>query len=143
MSEPRKFSLVKPTVTTPFHIDFAWWRNHDNNWRVFLHSILCQEHQAAFTHLKDNIEIDWIDPETAEVHKVDGLQQVLITHCAKQDTFLTSYTTLVDAVFRALVANGNQPLTPIELSDRIHKPADTILKTLAGPTVYKGIRPRH
>jgi hypothetical protein len=141
MNEVKRFSLIKPSVNTPFHIDFAWWKQHDNDWRIFLLSYLCPEHQAAFSNLQGDQEVDWIDPETAEVQTVDGLQQVLITHCAKQEGFLTEHTTMVDAVFRILLANGNAPLTPAELSNRLSRPAETILRTLAGPQVYKGIRP--
>lgn len=143
MVETKRFSLVKPTVKTPFHIDFDWWKQHDNNWRVYLHSCLCAEHQQAFADLKEDTQVDWVDPETAEVQSVDGLQHVLITHCAKQSDFLTNYTTMVDAVFRTLLANGNTPLTPIELAEATNRPAEKILLTLAGPTVYKGLRPVH
>jgi hypothetical protein len=136
------FSLVKPTVETPFYIDFEWWKQHDNNWRVYIFSCLCAEHQAVFTDNQAETSIDWIDPETAEVQTVDGLQHVLITHCAKQEGFVTEHTTLVDGVFRTLMANGNAPMTPTELSKPLCKTADVILKTLAGPQVYKGIRPR-
>lgn len=141
MNEVKRFSLIKPTVNTPFQIDFAWWRMHDNNWRVFLRSILCEEHQAAFADVNADEEIDWVDPETAEVQKVDGLQQVLILHCAKEPDFITDHMTLVDSVFRILLANGNRPMTPLELAERTGKPARTILQTLASPRVYKGIRP--
>ena len=141
MNEVKRFSLVKPTVNTPFQIDFTWWRMHDNNWRVFLRSILCEEHQEAYTDINADQQIDWVDPETAEVQRVDGLQQVLILHCAKQPDFITDHMTLVDSVFRILLANGNEPMTPIELAKRTGKPADTILRTLASPRVYKGIRP--
>jgi hypothetical protein len=141
MIEAKHFSLVKPTIQTPFHIDFDWWKQHDNNWRVFLLSCLCLEHQQAFSDLEGNISIDWVDPQTAEVHSVDGLQHILITHCAKQSDFLTQYTTLVDAVFRVLLANGNIPMTPIDLASHTGKTADMILRTLTGGQVYKGIRP--
>jgi hypothetical protein len=141
MGDTKKFSLVKPTADTPFHIDFDWWKQHDNNWRVHLQSCLCPEHQAIYTETSDAQFIDWIDPNTAEVHSVDGLQHVLMTHCAIQPEFLTGYTTLVDSTFRVFLANGNSPLTPKEIAEKIDKPADTILRTLSGPKVYKGIRP--
>jgi hypothetical protein len=143
MSEVKKFSLVKPTVDTPLHIDFEWWKQHDNNWRVYLHSCLCAEHQASFSNLESNTMIDWIDPVTAEVTQVDGLQNILITHCAKQPDFLTNYTTLVDATFRLLLANGNLPMSSADLAGHIGRSADTILRTLTGPVIYKGIRPCH
>ncbi len=141
MIESKHFSLVKPTVKTPFYIDFAWWKNHDNNWRVFLLSCLCPEHQQAFANVDENISIDWVDPDTAEVQTVDGLQHVLITHCAKQPDFLNEHTTLVDAVFRVLLANGNMPMTPVDLAAHTGKPAEMILRTLTGGQIYKGLRP--
>lgn len=141
MIETKRFSLVKPTIQTPFHIDFEWWREHDNNWRVYLFSYLCAEHQAAFQNTNQNVMIDWIDPETAEVRVVDGLEHTLMTHCALQPGFLTQNTSLVDAVFRSFLKNGNQPLTPEELSGITGKQANTILITFSGPTIYKGIRP--
>ena len=141
MIEPKRFSLVKPSSETPFHIDFDWWKSTDNNWRVYLHDCLCSEHQAMFQDLGDENWVDWVDLETAEVKRVDGLQHILMTHCARQPGFLTSNTTLVDAVFRAFLSNGNEAMSPRELSPQINRPADTILRTLAGPHVYKGLRP--
>ena len=143
MSDPGKFSLIKPTLDTPFRIDFEWWKSHDHNWRVFLQSFLCDEHQKAFADLTDEVWIDWIDPQTAEVQHVDGLQHVLMTHCAKQADFVSNTTTLVYGVFRVLLANGNIPSTPNELSTMIGKSPEIILRTLSGPTVYQGIRPLH
>ncbi len=137
------FSLIKPTKTTPFHIDFEWWKEHDNNWRVFLFSCLCPEHQAAFNDQDADAMIDWIDPETAEIRQVDGLQSTLMDHCARQENFVTENTAMVDAIFRIFLSNGNSPLNAEELSDKIGKPADTILRTLSGLTVYRGIRPCH
>ncbi len=141
MNEPKRFSLVKPSQDTPFHVDFDWWRTTDNNWRVYLHDCLCSEHQAMFQNLEDENWVDWVDLETAEVKRVDGLQHVLMTHCARQPGFLTSNTTLVDAVFRAFLSNGNETMSPKELSLQINRPAETILRTLTGPQVYKGLRP--
>lgn len=138
-----KFSLVKPTIQTPFKIDFEWWKTHDHNWRVYLFSFLCAEHQAMFEKVENQLYVDWIDPETAEVSQVDGLQHILMTHCAAQPEFVNSQTTLVDAVFRVLLSNGNTAISPTDLSERIGKSANTILQTLSGPRVYQGIRPAH
>ncbi len=134
-------SLVKPTLSTPFKIDFEWWMHHDRDWRVYLRSFLCDEHQEMFENLNNDEMIDWVDPDTAEVTQVDGLQHVLITHCAQQDDFLTNRMALVDSVFRVFLSNGNKPLNSEELGDLLNRPASTILKTLSGIRVYKGIRP--
>jgi hypothetical protein len=134
-------SIVKPTSKTRFHIDFDWWKQHDNDWRVHLLGCLCVEHQQMFQGRTSAAFVDWVDPQTAEVQRVDGLQHVLITHCARQSGFIDPHTTLVDAAFRTFLANGNIGLTSLELADRLHRQADTILRTFSSATVYKGIRP--
>lgn len=139
--DSKRSSLVKPTLETPFKIDFDWWKDHDRDWRVYLRSFLCDEHQAIFESLHNDETIDWVDPVTAEVMQVDGLQHILITHCAKQEAFLTDKMALVDSVFRVFLSNGNKPLDAQQLGEILNRPADTILRTFSGPRVYKGIRP--
>lgn len=139
--EMRRISLVKPTIQTPYQIDYNWWKLNDRDWRVYLIDYLCKEHKQAYAELNFDEQVDWIDPETAEVHQVDGLQHILISHCAKQREFITHQTTLVDAIFRILLANGNSPLTPVELGDQLGRDPTTILRTISGARVYKGLRP--
>lgn len=134
-------SLLKPTARTPFHIDFEWWKQNERDWHVFLRSFLCPEHQEAFANVEEGELIDWIDPQTAEVKPVDGVQHALISHCAKLPDFVNPRTAIVEAIFRSFLANGNIPMSAEELSKKLGKPADTILKTIAGPRVYRGLRP--
>ena len=141
MPETKPFSFIKPTLQTLYHIDFDWWKSHDNNWHIFLFGCLCEEHQKMFNQQAESVMIDWVDPETAEITRVDGLQTTLMNHCAILPNFVTPNTTMIDAIFRVFLANGNKPMTPFELSDRIGKPAETILRTLSGLQVYRGIRP--
>ncbi len=140
MDDVKKFSLVKPSLETPFHIDFNWWEQQGRNWRVFVKDYLCKEHQQVFSESEDEIQIDWVDPVTAEVKVVDGIQQTLITHCAQQPEFYSGKA-LVDAIFVSFLANGNQPLTPIDLERITGYPRIRILQTIGGITVQKGIRP--
>ena len=131
---------IKPTLDTKFHIDYEWWNREEQELRVYLLSHLAPEQRAFFAEHRETEEVDWIDPVTAEVKKIDALQRAL--HEASQKTdFITAHTSLVDAVFRVFLANNNTPLTPVELSERIGRPPMTILRTLTGATVYKGIRP--
>jgi len=139
--DSKRSSLIKPKVTSPFKIDFEWWKNHDRDWRVYLRSFLCEKHQVLFEDMENDEVIDWVDPQTAAVTQVDGLLHILTTHCAKQDGFLTNRMALVDSVFRLLLSNGNQPMTPEELGTILNRPPSTILRTLSGFRVYKGIRP--
>jgi hypothetical protein len=142
LTNGKRISLVRPTLQTTFHIDFNWWAQNDRDWRVYLRSNLCPEHKKAFENVDLAEQVDWVDPVTAEVQRVDGLQHVLITHCARQPGFITEHSTLVDAVFRIFLANGNTPMTPIELGERLGRPPDIVLRTFTGGRVYKGLRPR-
>ena len=131
---------TKPTLDTKFHIDFDWWKQNNRQLRVYLHQNLCDACRELYpTHLGSK-SVDWIDPDTAEVHSVDGLWQALRTHCSLEPDYITISTPLTNAVFRVFLANGNVPLTPAELSEQIGRPAKLILKTLARQRVYEGIK---
>lgn len=139
--ELKRSMLSKPTLNTRFHIDYDWWTQNDRDWHVYLTSMLCQEHQQLFVEGNSDEMVDWVDPVTAEVKQVNGIQHVLINHCAMQPDFLSSGIPLVDLIFRVFLSNGNVPLTPLELSEKLGKPANTILIVLSGNRVYKGLRP--
>ena len=134
-------SLLKPTIQTPFHIDFAWWEQNDRDWHVFLRSLLCPEHQQTFNDMEVDSLIDWIDPITAEVKPVDGIQHALMSHCAQQPDFVNAHTSVVEAAFRIFLVNGNQPMSPVDMSKSLNRPAETILRTLSGARIYRGLRP--
>ena len=136
-----KSSLLKPGLDTPFHIDFEWWQENDRSWRVYLQSLLCEVHRESFAEEESGELLDVVDPSTAEVRTVDGLQHTVMTHCAHQPGFLTLHTSLVESIFRLLLANGNQPMTANELAQQLGRPAHTILRTIGGTRVYRGIRP--
>jgi hypothetical protein len=141
MAPTRRFSLIKPTLQTPFHIDFDWWQKNERDWHVYLRSLLCPDHQEAFANIRQGETIDWVDPKTAEVKSVDGIQHALMSHCARRPEFVTEQTALVEAVFRLFLTNENMPMTAEELGSLLNRPATTILRTLSGPRVYKGLRP--
>jgi len=134
-------SLLKPTVQTPFHIDFAWWEQNDRDWHVFLRSLLCPEHQQLLADVPEDVTIDSIDPRTGEVQPVNGVQHALMTHCALQTDFVGEHTSMVEAVFRVFLVNGNQPMSAEGLSRQLNRPAQILLRTLTGPRVYRGLRP--
>ena len=141
--EPRvaRRPVLKPTAKTPFQIDFQWWKENERDWQVYLRSLLCPAHQEALASLEEGQMIDWVDENTAEVREVDGIQHALMSHCARQPEFVTPQTALVEAVFRLFLVNGNQPMSAEDLAVRLGRPANTILSTLAGPRVDKGLRP--
>lgn len=134
-------SLLKPNAKTPFHVDFEWWKKNERSWHVFLRSLLCAEHQEAFANIEEGGMIDWIDPQTAEVKPVDGVQHALMSHCALLPDFTSERTAMVEAIFRIFLVNGNIPMSAEELGKKLGRSADIILKTIAGPRVYRGLRP--
>jgi hypothetical protein len=134
-------SLLKPSIKTPFHIDFEWWKKNERDWHVFLRSLLCPEHQATFVDAEEGGLIDWVDPQTAEVKPVDGVQHALMSHCALLPEFSDARTAMVEAIFRIFLVNGNVPISAEDLGKKLGRPADTILRTIAGPRVYRGLRP--
>ncbi|MER3513346.1 MAG: hypothetical protein C4310_02195 [Chloroflexota bacterium] len=138
---PAKIRQIKPTLDTLWHIDYKWWEKEGRDLRVYLRSHLCPEHQAIFQSHLNLQQMDWVDPDTGEVRRVDGFQHTLRTHCSQQPDYITSYTPLVDAIFRIFLANGNAPLSARELADRLGRNPETILQTLAGARIYKGLRP--
>ena len=136
----RPLSLIKPTAETLFHIDFDWWQENDSNWRIFIFEFLCPEHQAYFKDKADTIKIDAVDPETAEIKKVDGLLFVLMNHCVRQGGFISDNIPIIAKMLRTFLANGNQPLSVGALAKIVNRPVTTVLATLSGPQVFKGIR---
>jgi len=133
---------IKPDLETKFHIDFDWWERSGRDLRVYLQSHLCPECKAIYTDYRGSEKVDWIDPDTAEVTQVDALWQSLRTHCSQRPEFITKNTPLTDAVFRVFLANGNTPLSPVELHEILgrHTP-EVILRTLGGRRIYNGIKP--
>ncbi|MFP3854688.1 MAG: hypothetical protein ACLFWD_10400 [Anaerolineales bacterium] len=136
-----KRKLLRPTNDTKFHIDFSWWDRAGRDLEVYLRSHLCEEHKESYAEVEAGAEVDSVDPETGEVVRVPGIQHTLISHCSQQDNYIMPQTTLVNAIFRLFLANGNTPLSSKELAERLDRPANMILRTLSGPRVYKGIRP--
>jgi hypothetical protein len=135
-------NLIRPTANTRFHIDYDWWERSGQELRLYLLQHLCEEHRHEFAlDTRDELVFDWVDPETGRVVRVNRLMYALHSHCSRLPEYVTERTALVDAVFRILLASGNQPMTAQELAQRTGRAADMIQRTLSGKTVYKGLRP--
>ncbi|MDX2137142.1 MAG: hypothetical protein SF123_03535 [Chloroflexota bacterium] len=134
-------ALVKPTLDTKYHIDYSWWeRNPEEDLRTYILSHLSPEQRAQMSEEAGDTTLDYIDMETGEVLQVDAVGMA-IQVAAKEPSFINQQVSLVDSVFRVFLSNGNQPLSVRELEERTGRSAATILKTLSGGRVWKGIRP--
>lgn len=140
-SDNRPSFLIKPTLDTKFHIDYGWWERSNEDLRMYLLSHLLPEQRERLSHDEEDRVVDYVDPDTGEVFELDELG-LAIQIAAEDPNFINPQTSLVDSVFRVFLANGNLPMTPTELEERTGRSANTILKTLSGAQVYKGIRPK-
>jgi hypothetical protein len=130
------------TVNTKFHIDFSWWEKQNKDIHVFMHDLLCPECQSALTSSDVTATVDMVDPDTAEVRQVDAMWEAIQSCCGLKPDFVPLDAPILDSIFRILLANGNKPLSALELHDRLPKrPADLILRMLIRGQVYMGIRP--
>jgi hypothetical protein len=132
-----------PTTQTKFRIDRDWWEQSGRDFRLYLRDQLCPSCQLRFPDHRNTEMVDWVDPETGEVQRADALWQCLTTMCANEPDYIHPHMPLVTAIFRALLRNGNKPLSPQELHDLYipWKMPDVILRTLTGGKVHLGLRP--
>jgi hypothetical protein len=137
-----KLARFRPSIETKFHIDYNWWEQSGKNFRIYLRDQLCDECRERFANYQNTENVDWIDPDTAEVRRTDALRECLRTRCANDPSYINERLPLASACFRVFLANNNTPLTPNELHQLLPwKSPDSILRTLAGDQVYFGIRP--
>ena len=137
----RPGTLRRPTVETKFHIDMAWWTQQGRDFHVYLRSVLCSNCRENLDEEASRRELDWVDPETAEVRRLNVLWGRIITCCSQNPDYITPATPLKEAVFRALLASANTPMSPIELRDRIGKGTpEQILQILVYGSPNYGIK---
>ncbi|MBE2272615.1 MAG: hypothetical protein IAE80_30555 [Anaerolinea sp.] len=132
--------LVKPTLDTRYHIDYSWWERSDEDLRTYLLSHLSPEQRERLNQSAESRQVDYIDPDTGIVTKLDELQ-LAIRAASNEPDFINPHTSVVDSIFRVFLANGNKPLNSKQISEYIGRPASLVLKTLSGGRIYKGIRP--
>jgi hypothetical protein len=132
----------RPTLDTKFHIDYEWWERSGRDFRLYLRDQLCAECRDRFADHRNTADVDWVDPETGEVHRTDALWECLRTRCANDPDYINERLPVVSACFRVFLANNNSPLSPRELNQLLPwKSAESILQTLGGRQTYLGLRP--
>ncbi len=132
--------LIKPSLETKFYIDYDWWESSRDDLQIYLLTHLSEEQQQALSQRDMQEMYDYVHPETGEVFALDALGMA-IRESARSKDFISDHIGLIDSVFRAFLVNGNQPLNALELGEATGRNAATILKTIGGVHVYRGIRP--
>ncbi len=134
--------IARPDTKTLFHIDVDWFEKNGRNLREEMHAALCDECRVLYPTPVDARVVDRVNPQTAEVTRVDALWECLADHCGRKPNFIVPTTPLTTAIFRALLANGNNPMSPEQLHKRISKSnAAAILRLLMGGEIENGIAP--
>ena len=134
--------VSRPDTNTLFHIDLTWFEKNGRDLRAEMHAALCDECHAIYPTPADTRSVDRIDPRTGEVTRVDALWECLANHCAHKPEFITLATPLMSAIFRALLANGNNPMSSEQLYKRIGKSnAAGILRVLLSADIENGVVP--
>lgn len=125
--------VARPDTKSLFHIDLTWFEKNGRDLRAEMHGVLCEECRARYPTPADARVVDRVHPQTGEVTRVDALWECIADHCARRPKYITPATPLTTAIFRAFLANGNQPMSPEQLHQRIGKsnPA-AILRLLRG-----------
>jgi hypothetical protein len=125
-------------VHTPFHIDLDWWSTRGRSLRRFLAEILDEEEAGA--ELPE--ALDYIDPQTAEVFRLDPLWVRVLVHRARRPDYITADTPLTNALLRAFIENVNRPLSAAGLQRRLGRSSpETILRVLRTARLEYGIVP--
>ena len=132
--------LIKPSLETKFFIDYDWWETSRDDLQIYLLTHLSEEQQQSLANRDLQDVYDYVHPETGEVFTLDALGMA-IRESSRSADFISDHIGLIDSVFRAFLVNGNQPLNARELAAATGRNAATILKTIGGVHVYRGIRP--
>ena len=137
-----KLKVARPTIETPFHLDWAWFeRNHINVENV-IRNQLTPRVAKRFPEGATVEILDHIDPETGEVSRMDALREAIMSECQWEPDYITGDIPLVQAVLRVFLANNNKQLTAGELAQRLGRnDPETILRVLTSGGVQMGVVP--
>ncbi len=131
--------IKRATPDTRFFIDFDWWEESNLDLKTYLMTRLSLGEDASLDTEFD--QVDLVDPQTGEVHQVDGFQYIVQAYFHQLPADFLTNASLVDAAFCVLLANANKPMTAREMAERIERAPEVVVRTLGGPTIYQGIRP--
>ncbi len=129
-------------VHTKFYIDLDYWKSQGRDFREQLYDELCEDCKRNNT-LEERREVDRVDPVTGEVQRWDALWECVTDECGHLPDFVSPKMPLTRAIFRALIGNGNQPMSAAELHKRIGKGSPQVIlkELLSAEMELEGITP--
>ncbi len=129
-------------INTKFFIDLEYWKSQGRDFREQLFDELCDDCKQRYP-LEVQREVDRVDPVTGEVQHWDALWECVTDDCGHHPDFVSPKMPLTRAIFRAMLANGNQPQSAAELHKRIGKGSPQVIlkELLSAEMELEGITP--
>jgi hypothetical protein len=90
-----------------YHIDFEWYQENSRSFAALAESRLCPECQSK--------------PKKKATKSDQGLLKVIGQCCAQKPDFTTPSMPILESVFRLFLANGNEPLSVIDISQQMRQ----------------------
>lgn len=134
----KNISFHRATPETRFYVDYEWWEESNLDLQSYIFTRLDIGEDFSYDLSE---EVDLVDMQTGEIRKVNGFQYAMQAHFSDLPDDFAQNASLVDAAFCILLSNANQPMTAIEIGEKLGRSADVIVKTLGGTRIYQGIRP--
>src|SRR5690606_27069256 len=114
---PRPGGLAKQTLDTKYYIDYEWWRTSTaEDLRTNLLKQVPVDYKDAVQAEPEDRELDYIDPKTGRVSRVDPLHFALKV-AAESPDFLGEDASLADVIFRVLLIRDNEPISAREIAE--------------------------
>ena len=149
-------SVIAEEQRTRFFIDLQWYNENDRSFQTMAQARMCRSCQSKLgTEVQERVPT--IDQKTGrvvfEMRSVpygSNPLSVIRSCCSKERYYITPETPLLEAVFRVLLANGNQPSDVetireqlsnwISLLDRPHGYSAELITRLIKNDRYYGLR---
>jgi hypothetical protein len=125
--------MTRLDVNSKFYIDLGYWKSQGRDFREELYDELCEDCRRLYS-LDEPRQVDRIDPVTGQVERWDAIWECAVDQCGRAPDFVNPKMPMTRAIMRAFIANGNAPLSAVELHNRIGKGSpQIILKELISP----------
>ncbi len=119
-----------------YSIDSHWYEENNRSLQTFIQSRLCPSCRSKLgTEAERSIPVETSNGkvifETRRVAYGDDPLALIRDCCSKAQDFITPYLPIMEIVFRAFLANGNQPLA----LDEVEKVLETKLAAADRPRI--------
>jgi hypothetical protein len=136
------FKLLRPTINTLFHIDWSWFERNGLDVQSLIRNQLSPNLLRKFADGQSPEEVDYIDPTTGEVFRLDSLRETILAESRWEPDFINNSLPLMQGVFRVFLAENNRPLSPVDLAHHLgRRDPETILRVLTASGVQNGVVP--